>query len=82
MDSPPFPFKPTVWLRGTHASLHGEASDCELVSLAPSSRGHSSPPGSPKEAEVGADVEADCREGAHEHALHFSGRPGNRNQRE
>lgn len=43
----------------------------------PPSRGHSPPLGSPAEVEVGADVEADCREGADEHALHISGRSGN-----
>lgn len=34
-------------------------------------------PRSPTEAQMGADVEADCREGTDEHAVHLSGRPGN-----
>lgn len=40
-------------------------------------RGDFAPAGSSPEAEVGADVEADCRERTDEHAVHVSGRPGN-----
>lgn len=39
-------------------------------------RGDFASPGSPPEAEMGADVEVDCREGTNEHAVHLPGRPG------
>lgn len=41
------------------------------------SRGNFASPGSSAEAEMGADVEVDCREGTNEHAVHLPGRPGN-----
>lgn len=42
-------------------------------------RGDFAPLGSSEEAEMGADVEVDCREGTNEHAVHLAGRPGNTN---
>lgn len=44
--------------------------------MCPLYRGYFAPPGSSAKAQMGADVETDCRKGTNEHAVHFLGRPG------
>lgn len=50
---------------------------CACARVCMFSRGDSASPGSAAEAQMGADVEVDCRERTNEHAVHLLGRPGN-----